>query len=1032
MELLSRTALGFLSLSIAFAGSASAVEPFRKPTVCTQGGNGSTLLASRGSAVNIHADAADWPGVLRAAYDLAVDFGRVTGTNGTLTASGTAKANASTIFNVTGINEDWSVGSSASGKSKRATAGTIIVGTIGNSSLIDALIASGKLDVSAIEGQWEAYVSAIVENAGNATGEALVIAGSDRRGTIYGIYDVSEQIGVSPWHWFADVPAKSHESIYALKTTKVQKTPTVKYRGFFINDEAPALTGWANKIYPQSPYGAPFGADFYKHVFELLLRSKANYLWPAMWNGMFNVDDARNQPLADEYGIVMGTSHTEPMVRATQEWNKVAKGAESGWQWATNNATLYDYFYEGALRAAPYENVVTVGMRGYHDTAASADVQTDVLEAVVNAQQDILSKIHGNASEVPQMWCLYKEVQDYFEAGMEVPDWVTLLWTEDNFQNIRRLPVGDEKKRSGGAGVYYHFDYVGDSRNYKWIDTIQLQKTYEQMRLAKDRDADRIWIVNVGDIKPGEIAISHWFDIAYDIDAYDETSVPEWTTGWAARNFGEEHAETIAEIMDEYGTLASMRKFEWVEPSSFSIHNYEEADRILARWEAIAEKAQAVSDALPAEQQPAFYQLTLHRVLAGANFVDIQISGARNIVYAQMGRNSANKWLQRVIDLMNKDHNLTRRYHTQLNGKWDHMMDQTHLGYQGYWQQPMRQSTPDLRWVQTLERSLAGDLGVAVEGSNATVPGDDRYHSNGGASLDLPNITPFTPKRWLEIASVGTAPFNWNISAEPFITLSQKSGTMNPDDDDLRVYVDVDWTKVPDGFGKKSTLNISSSTDYGTQFAAPKVNVQVNKTAVPSDFNAGFVESAGQIAFEAEHYTRTSPAGNLSYMVLPKYGRTLSAIKLNNGLAEGLTSATAPSLEYDFVTFTPTTAAKGLNVTLILSPSLNINPKKPLAYIAQIDNKPEQRRQYVIDRKQPDFPLNWGKAVADSAWYNTTNHGEVAPGKHTLKLWLVEANVILQKVVLDLGGVVYSHNGPPESYRVGSGSSNSTVSRRHL
>jgi hypothetical protein len=283
------------------------------------------------------------------------------------------------------------------------------------------------------------------------------------------------------------------------------------------------------------------------------------------------------------------------------------------------------------------------------------------------------------------MWCLYKEVQDYFEAGMRVPDWVTLLWTEDNWQNIRRLPVGDEKKRSGGAGVYYHFDYVGDSRNYKWQDTIQLQKTYEQMKLAKDREADRIWIVNVGDIKPAEIAISHWFDIAYDMDSYDETSVPEWLAGWAARNFDTQHAQEIADIMDEYGFLANMRKFEWVEPSSYSIHNYEEADRILARWEALTEKANAVNAALPAAQQPAFYETVLHRVLAGANFVDIQVSGARNIVYAQMGRNSANRWMQRVIDGMNKDHNLTKVYHTLLNGKWNHMMDQTHLGYQGYW-----------------------------------------------------------------------------------------------------------------------------------------------------------------------------------------------------------------------------------------------------------------------------------------------------------------------------------------------------------
>jgi hypothetical protein len=335
----------------------------------------------------------------------------------------------------------------------------------------------------------------------------------------------------------------------------------------------------------------------------------------------------------------------------------------------------------------------------------------------------------------------------------------------------------------------------------------------------------------------------------------------------------------------------------------------------------------------------------------------------------------------------------------------------------------MRQSSPDLRYVQVLERSLAGDMSIAVEGSNATIPGDDMWHGNGANSLTLPSITPFTPKRWIEIASRGTRSFNWSISADPFITLSKKSGTIGPNDADVRVYINVDWTKVDAGFGKKSTLNFTSSTDFGTAGNNPQVMVQVNKTSIPSNFTAGFVESAGLLAFEAEHFTRTSSPSNLSYMVLPKYGRTLSAVKLDSGLAENLTSTTAPVLEYDFYTFTPTTAAKGLNLTLVLSPSLNVNPKKPLAYIAQIDDKPEVRRQYVIDRPQPDFPVNWGTAVANNAWQNTTNHGAVAPGKHTLKLWLVESNVILQKVVLDLGTVVYSHNGPPESWSVGSGNS---------
>lgn len=330
----------------------------------------------------------------------------------------------------------------------------------------------------------------------------------------------------------------------------------------------------------------------------------------------------------------------------------------------------------------------------------------------------------------------------------------------------------------------------------------------------------------------------------------------------------------------------------------------------------------------------------------------------------------------------------------------------------------MRQSTPFLRWVQTAERSLSGDMGVAVEGSNATIPGDDIWHTNGGGSLDLPGVTPFTPKRWLDIFSMGTNTFDWNITTEPFIKLSQSAGTIAPDGDDVRVYVDVDWSKVPDGYGNKVALNISSSQDYGTQYSRPTVNVIVNKTSVPSSFN-GFVESAGQVSIEAEHYTRLTPSGNLTYTLLPAYGRTLSALKLSDHLAEGLSPTSAPTLEYDFYTFTSTTSAKGLNLTLILSPTLNVNPKKPLAYVAQIDDMETKRRQYVIDQKQPDFPVGWGTAVAQNAWLNTTNWGQVSPGKHTLKLWLVEANVVLQKIVLDLGGVTYSHNGPPESFRAG-------------
>ena len=341
----------------------------------------------------------------------------------------------------------------------------------------------------------------------------------------------------------------------------------------------------------------------------------------------------------------------------------------------------------------------------------------------------------------------------------------------------------------------------------------------------------------------------------------------------------------------------------------------------------------------------------------------------------------------------------------------------------------MRQISPALHYVLNTERSLSGDMGVAVERSNASVPGDDKWHTNGGGSLTLPSTNPYSPKRWIEIFSQGINSFDWKISAQPYVKLSQSAGSMNTSGPDVRVYIDIDWSAAPTG-SFNTVLNISSSRDYGTQYSMPTVNLPLQNVRVPSTFTSGFVESNGELAFEAEHFTRLTPKGSLTYDVLPLYGRTLSSLTLNDPLSESLTSATAPQLEYDFYTFSNTTSSKGLNVTLILSPTLNTTPKRPLAYIAQLDDKPEQRRQYVIDQPQPNFPVNWGYAVANAAWYNTTNWGATQPGKHTLKVWLVEPGVVLQKIVLDLGGVAQSYLGPPESFRVGGG--NGTVAHRRV
>lgn len=801
----------------------------------------------------------------------------------------------------------------------------------------------------------------------------------------------------------------------------VQKSPSVKYRGFFLNDEAPALTGYINAKFPPSPYGPGFNADFYKTVFELLLRLRANYLWPAQWNSMFNVDDPRSQALADEYGIVMGTSHTEPMMRATKEWNVFGKGP---WQWNTNNASIYPFFVEGAERAKPYEGVLTMGMRGSGDTALGAGIETDLLENVVQAQTQILENIWGadavsNPDIVPQMWCLYKEVQGYYEAGMTVPDYITLLWTDDNWGNIRRLPLGNETSRSGGAGVYYHFDYVGDPRDYKWINTVQLQKTWEQMHLAYERDARQIWVVNVGDLKPLELPISHFFDLAYDIDVWSKDSVPAWLKQWASREFGPAVAAQTAQLMNNYSIAAGRRKYELVDPTTYSLVDYSEADNVLAAWQNMANVAQSIYDSLPQATKAAFFEMVYHPVTAGFTFYDIMISSARNNLYAKQGRNSANAVAQHVLNQFDRDHQLTVQYNSLLGGKWNHMMDQTHIGYQ-YWQQPMRQALPGLQYVQLQERDLAGDMGVSIETSNATVPGDDMYHTLSSNALTM---APFdnhgVSSRWIDIYAMGTNDFNWNITANAsFVSFSQASGSLSAKGNtDTRIWVTVDWSKVPNANGTVM-LNVSSSRDYGTQYSMPQLMLPYNKNTFPSSFTNGFVESDQHISIELEHWSSITNSSTANYQVIPGLSRTLSGVTLFPVTAPSQSTANAPGLTYNLYTFSPASVTNITNITVVTTTSLNTIPERPLRYAIQLDDQPVKTVQYVIDQPAGALPLGWTTAVANNAWYSTSNFTYSGPGEHTLKIWALEPGLVLNTAWVDLGGIRPSYLGPPESLRV--------------
>ncbi|KAF2279276.1 uncharacterized protein EI97DRAFT_481566 [Westerdykella ornata] len=926
-------------------------------------------LGGTGLGPTIVIDTKDWPGVTRAGNDLANDFGLVTGTKGKVVTGTSGLSNVQVIF----------------------------AGTIGKSPLIDGLANSGKLDLTGIQNKWESFTSQLVENPVDGVSSALVLAGSDKRGTIFALYDVSEQIGVSPWYWWADVPPKRKTVIYALNTTKKQGPPSIKYRGIFINDEQPALTNWINE-----KYGGKYDSRFHAKVFELLLRLRANYFWPAMWNSKFYVDDSKNGPLADEMGIVMGTSHTEPMARADKEKVKP-------WDWKSNQNNLKKYMEDGAKRAKNWETLWTLGMRGDGDTA-SPTLDATQLTAVINFQQTTLKNVLGvsDLSTVPQMWCLYKEVGGYYQKGMKIPDDVTLLWSDDNSGNIQRLPIPSELSRVGNAGVYYHFDYVGDPRNYKWINTIQLSKTWQQMHLAHQKNATQIWIVNVGDLKPLEIPISHFLDMAYDMSRFMKPdSTDTWLKAWATREFGDAVSAGTAEAIATYGKLIVRRKYELLNLSPFlyTLANYDEAENVLKEWEALQDKAQKLYDSLDAETQIAFFEMVLHPIMAGRIVQQVYINAARNGAYAKQKRMTANVLADDVKKAYAQDAVIQKRYHSLLNNKWNHMMDQVHFGYNN-WQDPASNSMPSVQTIGTSAPST-GLMGVSVQGSTASTPGD--------AAPTLAALDPYTPEnRTIDIYARGAGSVDFTITpSAPYISVSPSQGTISypSGTPQIRAVITVDWAAAPKG---ASTVIISIKPSTGTEV---KLSLPLNNVQVPSDFR-GYVESNGAVAMEMRHFTsRTAGTGGATVEVIPNYGRTDSGLTLLPVTAGTQTVGSAPKAVYNFYAFSSAASAK---VTVYMPPSFNVNPSAPFKYAIALDNGTPTTVAPVPSSTLGAMPGDWSNSVVNGGRVVSTNLGSrIDQGAHSLSLWLLEPGTTVHRLVVDLGGVKSSYLGPPESSKVG-------------
>jgi hypothetical protein len=923
-------------------------------------------IAADGNLAVLVVDTNDFPGVVRAVDDLQADIARVTSRQPTLVHS-----------------------------QRAIESNSIIIGTIGKSPLIDDLIRAHRIDPTQISGKWESFLIQVVPQPVPGVQNALVIAGSDKRGTIFGIYDLSEQIGVSPWYWWADVPVVHKSSLYAKAGRVIQGPPAVKYRGIFLNDEAPCLTGWVTEKFGN------YNHRFYTNVFELLLRLKANYLWPAMWNNCFNEDDPLNPKLADEYGIVMGTSHVEPMLRADKEWNR--KGySPTQWNYDKNPELLRAFWEEGIERNKNYESIITIAMRGKIDTPMSETANIALLERIVADQRQIIAKqVNPDVTKVPQLWALYKEVQEYYEKGMRVPDDVTLLWCDDNWGNIRRLPTPEERKRSGGAGVYYHFDYVGGPRNYKWLNTTPIIKVWEQMNMAYRYGADRIWIVNVGDLKPLEFPMEFFLRFAWDPDRWPKEKISKYTRLWAEREFGSAHAQEIADLMAKYTKYNGRRKPELLEPETFSLANYQEAEMVLADWQSLTAKAEQISSALPEEDRPAFYELVLHPIKACEIVNELYIRAGKNQLYAEQGRASANDLAAQVRALFKADQDQSDYYnHTLLNGKWNHMMDQTHIGYT-YWQQPPKNSMPKVKELQIPEPA---EMGIAIEGSRSAWPVST-------TEPVLPTFDSFNqPRRFIEVFNKGRTPFDFTAEASvPWLIVTPTTGQVEKD---CQISVAVDWPKAPRG----TTNAVVKITGSGVDPISVRASL-FNPESPTRDSLKGFVETDACVSIEAAHFNEKRDAPQARWEKIDDLGLTDSAMSIFPVTAESVTNPqNCPSLEYQIYLFHP----GPLEVNAIISPSLNIAPNRGLRFAVSFDDQVPQiltavPKGFFVDNGN----TNWEGSVRDNCRRIKSTHNLTNPGYHTLKVWMVDPGLVLQKLVVDTGGLKPSYLGPPESFHSG-------------
>lgn len=893
------------------------------------------------------------------------------------------------------------------------TGPAVIVGTVGGSALIRRLSEAGKIDTAPLEGAWERYLIQTVANPLPGIRKALVIAGSDRRGAAYGLFTLSELIGVSPWYWWADVPVKKHAALHVDAPPTYSQTPSVRYRGIFLNDEDWGLTPWASQTF--EPERGNIGPRTYAKVCELLLRLKANYLAPAMHpvSTSFN-QIPENKLVADTFAIVMGSTHCEPLLLNTaSEWDTKTMGP---WNYDKNKEGINRVLTQRVRENSPYENVYTLALRGLHDGAMSTTLpmheKVRMLQQALLDQRRILAEnIDRPVETVPQAFTPYKEVLEIYSNGLELPDDITIVWPDDNYGYMKRLSGVREQRRTGRSGVYYHVSYLGVPHSYLWFSTTPPSLMYEELRKAYDTTADRLWLVNCGDLKGSEMQVSLFLDMAWDIGRFTADNVVSYPARWLAGIFGEAYYDRLEAMTREHLRLAFPRKPEYMgwgyhwnrfdhnceqlTDTDFSFTNYDEAQRRLEAYRQLGARAEALLHEIGDEARPAFYQLVYYP-LRGAELMNrMTLGGQRNRWYARQGRaatNAVRDEVQRCYDSLQV---ITRGYNSLLGGKWNHMMSmrQNYDGVSAYFNLPH---------LATHDAAGAPRLALQVAGEDVT--GARAFHA-------LPAFDNYLRRTYpVEIYNRGGGTLAWTAHAsEPWVVLSKSAGKTA---DEERITVGIDWEKAPSGNAVPAQIVFRA----GEQ--SEKVLVSLFNPTAPSraELRGIYVENNGCVSIPAAGCHRVRENDRIKITAVEDLGIEGPALQLGDPTAplQIFSSRDVPCAEYDFYAFD----AGSVDVYTYVLPTFPLhadrdfrigeNTNTDTKYSVQIDDG----ALATPSSSHVEYSQVWFESVLRNCAVNKSTLHIDKPGRHTLRIRVGDPGIVLQKIVLDFGGMKRSYLGP--------------------